>query len=300
MSTVSARNPNLARDVIGEVVGYLGAAAGLTAASIALGSSSSGTSVQVIFNLVTGLVLLGAGAAVGEEAPVYARMRSVFWFLSVFLIAGMVSTLLAATGGMSPKTVVLLTGLSSAAYSFGLWWFSRRSLQALALILSLLFTVIALVFPDVTGLTGPPSFTAMALVTWLYGGAVIAAGALGVLKPRRTTLAVGSIIAVLGPLFLLQSDTRALGEFLSLLTAVALLAAGAWFGELAVSGIGIAGILLSATTIVANHIDEQGPAIVVILIGLVMVGVAIVLARAGGPTTATAVAPPPPAPPSAP
>jgi hypothetical protein len=300
MSTVSSRNPNLARDTAGEVVGYLGAAAGLTAASIALGSSTSETSVQLIFNLITGLVLFGAGAAVGEEAPVYARMRSVFWFLSVFPIAGMVSTVLAASGDMSPKTVVILTGLVSAAYSFGLWWFSRRSLQVLALILSLLFTVIALVFPDVIGLTGPPSFTAMALVTWLYGGAVIAAGALGVVTPRRTTLAVGSIIAVLGPLFLLQSDTRELGEFLSLLTAVGLLAAGAWFGELAVSGIGIAGILLSATTIVANHIDEQGPAIVVILIGLVMVGVAIILARAGGPTTATAAAaPPPPEPPSA-
>jgi MFS family permease len=172
---------------------------------------------------------------------------------------------------------------------------SRRSLQVLALILSLLVTVIALIFPDVTGLLGPPSFTGVALVTWLFGGVVIAAGALGVLTPRRTTLAVGSVIAVLGPLFLLQSDTQVLGETLSLLTAVALLAAGAWFGELGMTGIGIAGILLASSAIVANHVREQGSAIGVLVVGLVMVGVAIVLARTvSEPTVPPVTTPPPP------
>jgi hypothetical protein len=299
MTAVSQRSPFQIRETVGEIVGYLGAAVGLTAASIALGNTSS-SSVQVIFNLVTGAVLFGAGLALGEEAGQYGRMRSVFWFLSVFLIAGMVSTLLGPILEMGAKTVVVLSGLISAAYSFGLWWLSRRSLQVLALILSLLVTVIALVFPDLANLLGPPSFTTVALVTWLFGGAVIAAGGLGVLTPRRTTLAVGSIIAVLGPLFLLQSDTREFGEFLSLLTAVALLAAGAWFGENGVSGIGIAGILIAASTIVANHVGEQGAAIVVLVLGLVMVVVAIVLARTAGQPASPTTAASPPAPPSTP
>jgi len=295
MTTTFQRGPFLARETIGEIVGYLGAAAGLTAASIALGGSAS-PSVQVVFNLVTGAALLGAGLALGGGAGAYARMRSVFWFLSVFLIAGMVSILLGPNLGLGAKTVVVLTGLISAAYSFALWWMSRRSLQVLALILSLLVTVIALIFPDVTGIFGPPSFTGVALVTWLFGGVVIASGTFGVLTPKRTTLAVGSVIAVLGPLFLLQSDTQILGEVLSLLTAVALLAAGAWFGELGMSGIGIAGILVASSAIVANHVGEQGPAIAVLVIGLVMVGVAIVLAR----TVTQPTASPPPPPPDAP
>jgi hypothetical protein len=282
MSTVVERRPFLITETIGEIVGYLGAAVGLTAASIALGSSS-GEGVQVIFNLVTGLVLFGAGAAVGEEAPVYARMRSVFWFLSVFLMAGMVSTVLASSAGASPKTVVVLTAFASALYSFGLWWFSRRSLQVLALILSLLVTILALVFPDVSGLSGPPTFTGIGVVTWLFGGLVIAAGALGLLTPRRTTLAVGSVIAIVGPLFLLQGDTQILGELLSLLTAIGLLSAGAWFGELGMTGIGIAGILVASSAIVANHVNEQ-------------VGVAIVLGRTARAATPSTAPPPPPGP----
>ena len=292
MTTTFQRGPFLARETIGEIVGYLGAAAGLTAASIALGGSAS-PGVQVVFNLVTGVALLGAGLALGGGAGAYARMRSVFWFLSVFLIAGMVSILLGPNLGLGAKTVVVLTGLISAAYSFALWWMSRRSLQVLALILSLLVTVIALIFPDVTGTFGPPSFTGVALVTWLFGGVVIAAGAFGVLTPRRTTLAVGSVIAVLGPLFLVQGDTQILGEVLSLLTGVALLAAGAWFGELGMTGIGIAGILVASSAIVANHVREQGPAIAVLVVGLVMVGVAIVLART---VTQPSASPPPPPP----
>jgi hypothetical protein len=300
MTTVFQRSPFHVRESVGEIVGYLGAAAGLTGASIALGSSAASSGVQVVFNLVTAAVLFGAGAALGAEAGAYARMRSVFWFLSVFLIAGMVSTLLGPILDLSVKTVVVLSALVSAAYSFGLWWVSRRSLQVLALILSLLVAVIAGVFPNVTGLSGPPSLTGLAVTTWLFGGIVIAAGALGLLSPRRTTLAVGSVIAIVGPLFLLQGDTQILGEVLSLVTAVALVAAGAWFGELGMAGIGIAGILVAASAIVANHVHEQGPAIIVLLIGLVMVGVAIVLARTVQPPTGLPAEAPPPAPPAVP
>lgn len=294
MSTIFQRGPFLVRETTGEIVGYLGAAIGLTAASIALGASATPT-VQVIFNLVTAVVLFGAGLGLGREAGAYARMRSVFWFLSVFLIAGMVAILLGESLGLSPKNVVILSGLSSAVYSFALWLMSRRSLQVLALILSLLVTIQAAIFPDLTGLTGPPTFTTVGLVTWLFGGGVIAAGALGVLTPRRTTLAVGSIIAIVGPLFLLPGDTQILGESLSLLTAVGLLAAGAWFGELGMTGIGIAGTLLASSAIVGNHVSGQGAAIAVLVVGLVMVGVAIALARGvSEPTAPPVTAPPPP------
>lgn len=286
--------PAVSRETVGEIVGYIGAAVGLTAAGIALGNSAS-EGVQVVFNLATGVVLLAAGWALGGAIGVYGRMRSVFWFLSVFLIAALVSTLFGPVLEISTKTVVVLSGLIAAAYSFILWWVCRRSLQVLALIVSLLVTVIALVFPDLSGVFfEPPSFVGVALVTWLFGGAVIAAGALGLLTPRRTTLAAGAIIATLGPLFLLQGDGLILGEVLSLLTAVALLTAGSWFGEPGMAGIGIAGILLACSIIVANHIKEQGPAIVAVVVGLILVGVAIALARTAGRPEVPPAAPRPP------
>lgn len=297
MTATPQPSPALSLETVGEIVGYIGAGVGLTAASIALGASAS-PEVQVVFSLVTGAVLFVAGWALGAGIGAYGRMRSVFWFLSVFLIAALVSTLFGSILDISAKMVVVLSGLVAAVYSFVLWWVSRRSLQVLALIISLLVTVIALIFPDLSGVFfEPPSFTGVALVTWLFGGMVIAAGALGLLTPRRTTLATGAIIATLGPLFLLQSDSRVLGEALSLLTAVALLAAGSWFGELGMAGIGIAGILLASSTIVASHIQEQGPAIVAVVIGLIMVGGAIVLARTAARPEIPPAPPPPPFPP---
>jgi hypothetical protein len=163
VNTTLQRSPFLARETIGEIVGYLGAAAGLTAASIALAGSAS-PGVQVVFNLVTGAVLFGAGLALRAELEAYRRMRSVFWFLSVFLIGGAASTFLGSILELGPKAVAIVSALVSAAYSFFLWWTSRRSLQVIALILSLLATVIALLFPDLGDfLFGPPSFTAVAL-----------------------------------------------------------------------------------------------------------------------------------------
>ena len=279
MATTTPRDPALVRETIGEIIGYVGAAIGLTAAAIALGDAVE-PGVQAVFNLVTGAALLVAGFGVGVEEGAYARMRSVFWFLSVFLFASMIGILLGPIAEMEPKTVFVLTGLITAAYAAALWWVARRSLQVLALIIALLSVVLALTAPDFgQAAFGPPSFTGMALATWIFGGLVIAAGALGLLAPKTTTMATGSVIAVLGPLFLLQTNERELGEFLSLVTAIVLLGAGAWIGKRGVSGIGIAGILLSASVIVANHVDEQGPAIAVLVIGLIMVGAAIVLAR---------------------
>ena len=296
MATTSPRDPALVRETIGEIVGYVGAAIGLTAAAIALGDAVE-PGVQAVFNLVTGAALLAAGFGVGVEEGAYSRMRSVFWFLSVFLFASMIGILLGPIAEMEGKTVFVLTGLITAAYAAVLWWVARRSLQVLALILALLSVVIALTAPDFEQVAfGPPSFVGIALATWIFGGLVIAAGGFGLLAPRTTTLATGSVIAVLGPLFLLQTGERELGEFLSLVTAIVLLGAGAWVGERGVSGIGIAGILVASSAIVGNHVDEQGPAIAVLLIGLAMVGAAIVLARTARPAGPVEPPGPPPSP----
>jgi len=67
-------------------------------------------------------------------------------------------------------------------------------------------------------------------------------------------------------------------------------------------GLGIAGTLIVSSTIVGNHVDDEGWAIAVLVVGLLLLGAAIVLARGmlgGPPALETGEVPPapPPAPP---
>lgn len=285
----------VSRETVIEIVAYIGAAAGVTAAGIALGESA-GTGVQAVFNLITAAVLFGAGWALVSELEVYRRMKSVFWFLSVFAVAGFAGVLFSQAVD-DPKNAVFLTALVVAVYSFGLWLASRRSLQVIALVLSVYVAVATLLFPDTVVGFDPPDLTALALVTWIFGLAVVAAGALGVLSPRKTTMAIGSVMGIVGPLLFLVNGRQILGELLSLGTAVVLVAVGGVLAERVAVGVGIAGLLLLSAVIVANHVEDQGPAILVVVIGLLLLGGAIVAARAApgsGWPAATTVPPAPP------
>jgi hypothetical protein len=285
----------VSREAIIEIAGYVGAAVGLTAAAVALGEDAS-DGVQIAFDLITAAVLVGAGWALEASNDSYRRMRSVLWFLSAFLVADLAGTLFADESS-NPKTVLTLVALVTTIYSFPLWWLSRRSLQMIALLVSAYLFVVGLVAPDPTRLLfGVPDLTGVAMVTWIYGGALVGIGAFTTfLVPRKTTLVLGSIAAIGGPLLLLSGDSDVLGELLSLATAAALVLVGRWLGELAVSGLGIVGLLLASAIIVRNHVEDQGPAIVVLLIGLLLLAGAIGAAR--GVLWGSGPAAPPPSPP---
>ena len=297
-----ARREPVGLPTVVEFIGYAGAAVALTAASTVLGQTA-GAGVRVVFDLITAAVLLGAGWAIGGRSEPYPRMQSVFWFVSVLAVADLAGTLLGdVIGGLDGRMVVFVAGLVAAAYSLALWWMLRRSLQAIALILSGYVAIIALVAPDTGGfIFGPPDLSAVGFVTWLVGGGVFAMGWLGWLMPRRTTLVLGSILALFGPLLFLIGGERIVGEVLSLATAFALMAAGEWIVERSVVGLGIAGTLIVSSTIVGNHVDDEGWAIAVLVVGLLLLGAAIVLARGmpGGPS-AQETGEVPPAPPPAP
>ncbi|HEX6263597.1 MAG TPA: hypothetical protein VF097_12195 [Actinomycetota bacterium] len=288
-----------------EFVGYAGAAVALSAASTALGQEA-GEGVRIAFDLITAVVLLAAGWAIAGRPEPYPRMQSVFWFVAVFSVVDLAGVLFGEViEGLDERMVVFLTALVAALSSLVLWWVLRRSLQVLALILTGYIAIISLVFPDPGDfILGPPDLSAVGFVTWLLGGGVIFLGWLGWLGPRRTALAVGSILALIGPFFFLIGGEEIVGEILALATAFALMVLGSWVEDRGVAGLGIAGTLIVASTIVANHVEDQGPAIAVLVVGLLLLGAAILVARGsiGGPSAleeGEAPPPPPPAPPPA-
>lgn len=276
-------NPAVRRETVIEIVGYVAAAGALTAAGIALGASA-GTGVQIAFDVITSAVLFAAGWALSDGVDIYARMRSIFWFLSVFGVIDLASTLFGQVFDVSgSRALVILTALVGVVYAVALWWISRRSLQAIALIVAAYVLVLAAVFPTPDLASGVPDVTALALVTLALGLATVFAGLYGILSPRKTTVALGSIAAIVGPLLFLANGHDVLAEVLSLIVAVLLIGAGDVWGERVAAGLGIAGLLIVTAVLVSTNVSGQGAAIVVLVLGLVLLGGAILAARQGAP-----------------
>jgi hypothetical protein len=276
------------RESIVEVAGYLGAAISLTAASIVLGDSA-GDGVQIAFDAITAAVLVVAGVVLTGHAEAYRRMKSVLWFLSVFLVADLASEVFGQADLSNTRTTIILVGLVAAAFAFVLWLNSRRSLQMVALVLSAYVAVVGLSFqfPGIAGLAfGPPDVSGLALATWLFGWGLVTLGGLGILTPRRTTMVLGAIGAIFGPLLFLATDNDVLGEILAIASAVALIFVSDVADDRAVKGLAIAGLLFVGSAIVQQHVSDQGLAIAVLFLGLVLLAAALATARApGGPSS---------------
>src|SRR5207245_3272458 len=105
------------------------------------------------------------------------------------------------------------------------------------------------------------------------------AAAFGVLRPRKTAIVLGSIGAIFGPLLLVVNGKDVLGEILSIGGAVVLVFVGDAMEELVAGGLGIAGTLFTSAFIVGHHVTNQGPAIAVLVMGLVLLGGALAAAR---------------------
>jgi hypothetical protein len=287
-----------------EIVGYVGAAIGLSATGIALGETS-GTGVRIVTDVVIVGVLLFAGAAIGGRArDRFLRMRSIFWFLSVLAFTELAALVVADGLDVQGKSAVLLTAILVTAFGFALWTMSRRSLQVIAVLIAADIALLIAVFQEPGGFIPIPNLTPPAIASWLFGVAVLIAGARDVLTPRRSAMVVGGVIAILSPLlidfdFVGGGSVSLVGEILALLTAFALLAVGETIGERPPAGLGIAGTLFVTAAIVGDNIHEQGSGIGALVAGLFLLAGALFAIR--GTEAEMSTSPPiPPTPPMPP
>jgi hypothetical protein len=277
------------RALLGEVAGYVGAPAAATAAGVIVGRNSLGTAGRV---LVAGLfvaVLLAVGFAVGDVEKRVARLRSVMWFGAVLAWFALVEILVFDVGGLGSRTGVVVASILATAGAGPVWWLCRRSLQQIAVFVSLVAVVTAIAFPT-PSLSGFDTTTVGVLV-WLLGLAWVILGARGLVVPRRTAQVVGTITALLAPVYLLRTGSSIGGEVLGFVTAVGVFVAGGRFDDRAVEGLAIVGLAATSSAVVAEHLrDPEALAVVALLVGLGLLGVAVWLTRpssgaplAGGP-----------------
>jgi hypothetical protein len=285
--------PPVRRETLVEIVGYAGAAAAVvgTVTVFARHSDLSGGAAFAVM-LAVAAVLVIAGLAIGDRSPdAYQRMRSILWFAAVGSFGFASGIFWVNIVDLGIKTAVTLAGVTGAVFSLVLWLMLRRSLQQIAFFLATVGTITTLAVPNGSGsisdLNGP------LLVIWVSALAWFAAGTAEIVRPARTGRVLGAVIALYVTLQMFSSSF-ALALTLISVTALVLLAVGDRKDDRAVAGLGIVGILVAAGVGVGRvAVDSEGAADAAIVIGLVLLGGAIVAVRMRASNDVLPAPPPP-------
>lgn len=303
---------SVAQNVLVEIAAYSGAAAGLVATLIAVEQAEGlGDVGNLVVALVITAVLVAAGLAIPQTAvDAFRRMHSVLWLAATFAWGVAVDQFLAGVVDFNPGGEVrpIVSGIVTAAGAAILWTRLGRSLQLIALFGTVLVTLVTII--DATASEfGPPDPTLTAVVLWVFGAAWTLAADRGLLRPTRTGLVLGTLTAILAPYALatprfdLSQTTITVAAVWSFATAALALAFGSVRGDRAAQGIGIAGVIVGAAVIVGNNVSDSDAAqIVALVVGLALLGGALLAIRGSFPEArpAAGVRPGPPSPPGPP
>jgi hypothetical protein len=245
-----------------------------------------------------------------ETDPGLDRMRSVLWFIAVVawgIAAGVMMDAIFDEKWLVFVTAVLIAGLGAALYAR-----ERRSLQLIAMSIPIFAAAAALLYMTKSqsyfGYSfDVPNLRWSGLITALLGAAWLAVGFADIVHPKRTMMVLGALAFLLG-VNVLVGDTGSvygLGASTGVGTSVALLIASVilvFVGDraevLAVIGIGIFGSLTSVTQLVSANVHGTGPALVVLVAGLLVVGGGLLLIKPFGDGRLLGRPAPPPPPPS--
>jgi Predicted membrane protein (DUF2157) len=227
---------------LGEALGYVGAvcaaAAGLLVAGqewVRLGPAGRGTLLLVV---VTVLAAGGWWANQRRAAPV-RRLGAVLWFLAVAAVAGFAGVVAGQALHQSPGVAAVTSGLAATAAGVLFWHLRASGLQQVAAFASLLATVTALA--DVIA-PAKPGWGGGAV--WAVGVAWLLLGSRRLLTPPRTAEVLGALAMLLGAQTVRGGQLRSWGLALGLLSAAALVGAGAATRRPVLLGVGAVGLFV--------------------------------------------------------
>ena len=265
------------RPLVVEGLGYVGAVLAVVAGFIALRQlwPAMPPSAGLAFAASAAVVLLLAGFFLRTDGhPAFGRLRSVLWLGSAVSLGVTVGLATGPDfGNLSSIASLLVTEAAFTVYAAGLWWRSREALQHLAL------------FAGAAALTGTAIAQAWSGPShWLPGVGCVGAGAGWGIAVNREYLApqtAGYASAGIGVLVGAQmSMGLAAGQVLAVLTVAGLIAAGVVLRRLLLLGLGSVGALVLLPQTAARYLAGGAwAAAAVFLAGLVMLGVALWLAR---------------------
>lgn len=268
-----------ARSRVVEALGYLGGSLALVALFVLVQDFWADLEVWAqagLLVLLAGL-LLAAGAALRSSAEgAIERLAGVLWLLSSAALAFAVGVIAADALGWRQAAVVATAGAVTAVYAGVLWRLRPSALQLVSSGAAVLAAVVGglqaadrLVDVDLVGLVVWGVGVVWALLTWGH-----------VLRPPRSGYALGALGALGGAQALAFSHYEDAGHALGLATAVALVAASVAVGEVVLLGLGAVGVVVFVSEVVVRYVgDALGVPLALFVVGLALVGVAVVIGR---------------------
>jgi hypothetical protein len=261
-----------------EALGYLGAvfavAAGLIATRQLWRDVPAGAELAFAGVAASALQLVGAMLRT-STSPAFARLRSVLWLLSAACVAAFTGLLIGpGFWEMSPASGLLVTEAVVTVYAVTLWWWSRAALQYLAA-----FAALAALAGTSVGEAWPGLHTwGAGLAVWVLSLLCGLAAHRGLLAPRTAGFAAAGIGLLVGAQLTMILPA---GQVLALATVAGLLTAGVAVRRVLLLGLGAVGALLILPQVADRYLaGGAAAAMAVFLVGLVMLGVAVWLARA--------------------
>lgn len=267
--------PAYVAEALGYVGGALMAVAGLVMAQQIWVDLSPG--VHVLLLGVVAIVLLTAGAMVrAEPGTPLGRLGSFLWLVAVAVVAGTAAVIAEEMAGLDGAATGVAVAAPTTAVALVLWARRRWSLQEIAVFAGLLATgasLLALVGIDLEAWGG--------VLVWVSGAAWLALSAAGVLRPARTGLLLGAVAVLQGPL--MMADAGSGGVLLGLATAGVLVAASVALRETILLGLGVLGLFVFIPVAIFDFFGDQlGVTVALLLSGLLLLGVALWVARTRG------------------
>jgi len=276
------RRPSPARTSLAvEALGYLGGVIALVATMLITARywEQISTTGRLVLVGGTALVLVAAGRAIpGRAGGVGDRLRSVLWLAATAALAGFLGLLGNDVLDLADLDVLLMTSAGTSVAAGVLWSVNRSLLQQIAMAVTLMITAAAAVADFVTtdGLPG--------VGVWAVAAAWGLLGWRGLLAPRRVVQSLGAAGMVVGAMLTMPHDA---GIVLALGTAALLVVLSLVTRDLILLGIGAVGALQVLPVMVNEWFpDTVAAPLALLAVGIVLVAVAIRIARHGGPSDA--------------
>lgn len=273
----AAPPPRLARAFVAEALGYVGGAlvvvAGFVLAQQFWADLRPWAQVGILA-LLAGSVLAAGAVVHGEAGTPLGRLRSVLWALGTVAVTGTLGVWASEVAGLEDAGMAVATFAPATAVAAWLWWHLRRSLQEVVLVIGLVMTgtaVLALVDVVVVETWG-------GLLVWALGVGWLLLALGGLVAPPRTGVAIGAVLALVGPMAL--ADAGRWGALVGLATAGALAALSVSTRRTVLLGLGVVGVFLYVPQVVfAWFGDRLGVPLALVVTGGVLLVASAWIAR---------------------
>lgn len=276
-SETAALTPSL----VTEALGYVGGLLILIAAGAIAGQyfDRIGGPGRLAVTGAAGLVLLATGQAmhVTPARAAAGRLRSVLWLLTVADTALFLTLLADQTVGWRDEKAAFAAASGAAMLGLELWRRHRSILQQGAALVALAVALGAGVETFLSDGDSAPSGVAI----WGLGGVWLMLGWGGHIRPRYASDLLGGATLTMGAQLTMDHDW---GSVLALASAAALVVAGVRLRGLALVTMGSAATLLAVPRLMGRYFpDTPAVPLVVLAVGIVLVFVALAIARRPAP-----------------